>query len=114
MEAPPKALTFDVFGTTVDWRKTVTSALIRTAAAKTSSPSADLSPEARGQLSRLTDQDWAQFAQEWRDTYKKFVRGFVPGQTEWRDIDTHHHLSLIELLEKWKLQGSTRRTKSRI
>lgn len=35
----------------------------------------------------------------------KFVRTFVPGVTEWRDIDMHHHLSLIDLLKDWKLEG---------
>lgn len=106
VKSPPKALTFDVFGTVVDWRRTVTSTLIQSAAAQVSSSSrsANLSPEVRLQLSNLTDQDWAQFAQEWRNTYKKFVKEFVPGKTAWRDIDTHHHLSLNDLLRKWKLE----------
>jgi 2-haloacid dehalogenase len=105
LKSPPRALTFDCFGTVVNWRETVVSTLIFSAAAKTSSSSrsADLSPEVRSQLAQLTDQDWAQFAQEWRDSYGSFVRGFVPGETEWRDVDTHHHLSLIDLLQKWKL-----------
>jgi 2-haloacid dehalogenase len=106
VKSPPKALTFDVFGTVVDWRKTVTETLIHSAAAKTSSSSrsADLSPEVKTRLSRLTDEDWGQFAQEWRNSYKQFVKGFVPGETEWRDIDTHHHLALIDLLKKWQLE----------
>src|SRR5271168_4965548 len=103
LRTPPKALTFDIFGTVVDWRKTVTSTLIHSASAKisSSSRSADLSPEIRTRLSRLTDQDWAQFTQEWRNSYKQFVQSFAPGETEWRDIDTHHHLSLVDLLNKW-------------
>lgn len=107
LATPPKALVFDVFGTVVNWRETVTSALIYSAAAKVSSSSrsADLSPEIRSQLAKLTDQDWARFAQEWRNSYKAFVTGFVPGQSEWRDIDTHHYLSLIDLLQKWELDG---------
>jgi 2-haloacid dehalogenase len=107
LTTPPKALVFDVFGTVVNWRATVTSTLIYSAAAKisSSSRSADLAPEVRSQLAKLTDQDWARFAQEWRNTYKAFVRSFVPGQSEWRDIDTHHHLSLIDLLQKWNLAG---------
>jgi 2-haloacid dehalogenase len=107
IKLPPKALTFDVFGTVVDWRLTVTSTLIKNAAAKTSSPSssANLSPKVRDRVSELADQDWGQFAQEWRNSYKQFVKSFVPGETEWRDIDTHHHLSLIDLLKKWKLEG---------
>jgi len=35
----------------------------------------------------------------------KFTSGFKPGVTGWRDIDTHHHLSLIELLKNWELEG---------
>jgi 2-haloacid dehalogenase len=107
LKTPPKALSFDVFGTVVDWRKTVISTLIHNAAAKTSSSSrsADLSPDVRLQLSKLTDQDWGQFAQEWRNSYKKFVKEFVPGETPWADIDTHHDISLRELLKKWKLEG---------
>ena len=107
LATPPKALAFDVFGTVVNWRETVTSTLICSAAAKVSSSSrsADLAPEVRSQLAKLTDQDWARFAQEWRNSYKAFVRGFVPGQSEWRDIDAHHHLSLVDLLQKWKLAG---------
>lgn len=104
---PPQALTFDVFGTVVNWRRSVTWALIHNAAAKTSSSSrsAELSPEVRLRLSQLKDEDWAQFAQEWRTTYKKFVRGFVPGVSEWMDIDTHNRLSLVDLLKKWELEG---------
>ena len=65
IKSPPKALTFDVFGTVVDWRKTVISTLIHSAAAKTasSSRSANLALDVRLQLSKLTDEDWAQFAQ---------------------------------------------------
>ena len=107
IQDPPKALTFDVFGTVVNWRKTVVDTLIHSAAAKTSSSSrsADLSPDVRIRLAKLTDEDWGQFAQEWRNSYKQFVTGFVPGESEWRDIDTHHHLSLVDLLKKWDLKG---------
>ena len=104
---PPRALAFDVFGTVVDWRTTVTSTLILSAAGKVSSSSrsAALSPAVRLQLSRMRDGDWGIFAQEWRNSYKKFVKEFVPGETEWRDIDTHHHVSLIKLLGEWELEG---------
>lgn len=101
LATPPKALTFDVFGTTVNWRETVTNTLRLSAGTKFSETGKPLSTE----VGELNDQDWAQFAQEWRDTYKAFVKGFVPGQSEWRDIDTHHHLSLIDLLEKYGLAG---------
>lgn len=96
-----------VFGTVVDWRKTVTSQLIQNAAVKTSSSSrsAGLEPAVRSQLSKMRDEDWGQFAQEWRNSYKKFVKEFVPGESDWMDIDTHHHQSPIDLLKKWKLEG---------
>jgi 2-haloacid dehalogenase len=107
IEKPPRALTFDVFGTVVDWRKTVTSTLIYSAAGKisSSSRSAALSPAVRLRLSEMRDEEWGQFAQEWRNSYKKFVKEFVPGETAWRDIDSHHHVSLIHLLKKWELEG---------
>ncbi|KAL2758694.1 hypothetical protein ACRALDRAFT_207829 [Sodiomyces alcalophilus JCM 7366] len=31
-------------------------------------------------LRRLTRDDWARFAQQWRDSYKAFTKGFVPGR----------------------------------
>jgi len=104
---PPKALTFDVFGTVVNWRDTVTETLVYAAAAQisSSSRSADLPPGVRSRSSQLKAQDWAKFAQEWRDSYEAFVSGYKPGEDEWRDIDTHHHMSLIQLLKKWDLEG---------
>ncbi|KAH8821091.1 S-2-haloacid dehalogenase 1 [Xylogone sp. PMI_703] len=107
LTTPPKGMTFDVFGTVVNWRKTVTETLIRSAADKKKhlANSANSTSEAQSRLSQLGDQDWVRFAQEWRNSYKKFVRSFVPGESLWRDIDTHHRLSLIELLEEWGLSG---------
>ncbi|KAH6722454.1 S-2-haloacid dehalogenase 1 [Leptodontidium sp. MPI-SDFR-AT-0119] len=98
-QSPPKGLTFDVFGTVVS------ACLLAAAKTSSSSHSASLTPEVRTRLSQLTDDDWISFAEEWRKSYYKFTRTFVPGQSEWRDIDTHHHLSLIELLKKWSLEG---------
>jgi len=90
----------------VNWRKTVVSTLISNAAAKTSSSLANnLSLEVRTHSFQLKDSDWAQFAQEWINSYKKFTTGFKPGESEWRDVDAHHYFSLVELLEKWHLEG---------
>jgi 2-haloacid dehalogenase len=86
----------------VNWRKTVTDTLSEKAAAKLSS-GPDLSSSIRDIASKLSIEDWGAFAEEWRDTYKVFVRSFVPGESEWRDIDTHHHLALIDLLKKWQI-----------
>jgi 2-haloacid dehalogenase len=98
---PPKALTFDVFGTVVNWRDTVINKLISNASAKSkTSPFENV----RKRLAQLTDKDWAQFAQEWRNSYKVYTKGYDPDKDEWRSIDTHHHIALVDLLEKWELQ----------
>lgn len=99
---PPKALAFDVFGTVVNWRKTVTSTLISSAEAKLSSSS--LTPETQQTLSEFTALKWAEFAQEWRNSYMKFVISYKPNEDEWLDIDTHHRQSLVAILKKHGLQ----------
>jgi 2-haloacid dehalogenase len=53
----------------------------------------------------LTDADWAAFAQQWRSAYGHFTRTFKAGETPWKDIDTHHRDSLVELLTQWRLEG---------
>ncbi|RKU45703.1 hypothetical protein DL546_006969 [Coniochaeta pulveracea] len=87
-----RALTFDVFGTVVNWRSSITAAL-REAAAHDS--------RHRGQAAV----DWSSFAQEWRDSYGQFTKSFEPGVTPWKDIDTHHRDSLVELLSDHGLGG---------
>ncbi|KAK6821933.1 haloacid dehalogenase [Apiospora arundinis] len=100
------ALLFDVFGTVVDWRSTVVAELIKRGREKSNSPASDsLAPALRTRLAELTDADWATFAQQWRTSYGKFTKGFVPGETAWKDIDTHHYDSLLELLGDWGLSG---------
>ncbi|KAK5629063.1 hypothetical protein RRF57_004778 [Xylaria bambusicola] len=101
-----KALTFDVFGTVVDWRSTVHGELIKKAREKiTSSAFNELSQPLQSRLKGISDEDWGTFAQEWRDTYVEFTHSFVPGQTEWKDIDAHHYDSLGALLHKWGVAG---------
>ncbi|KAI8260826.1 hypothetical protein K4K58_001708 [Colletotrichum sp. SAR11_239] len=95
-----KALTFDVFGTVVDWRSSVTDELTSRASAKATSEA--LSPIDKDKLAAV---DWPTFAQEWRNSYKNFVHSYVPGQTAWKDIDAHHHDSLVELLHENRLEG---------
>ncbi|KAK7737915.1 hypothetical protein SLS53_006293 [Cytospora paraplurivora] len=97
-----KALTFDVFGTVVNWRSTVESALKTSIESKKSSHT-DLPAHLLRRIDVLTDPDYARFAQEWRDSYKRFTRGFRAGETAWKDIDAHHHDSLVELLDEWQL-----------
>ncbi|KAK2020488.1 haloacid dehalogenase [Colletotrichum zoysiae] len=97
-----KALTFDVFGTTVDWRTSVVEELASRARTRLSDPS-DLAAEDRD---RLAAADWGRFAQEWRDSYKRFTRGHDrAGPAPWKDVDAHHHDSLVDLLAAWGLGG---------
>lgn len=83
------------------------STLVTCAASKISSSSRsnELSPSIRLRLSQLKAQDWGRFAQEWRNSYGAFTKNFNPEEDEWIDIDTHHHTSLIDLLQKWDLEG---------
>lgn len=92
IENPPKGLTFDVFGTCVNWRTTVVDTL--KTCAKASSYN-ELSPSLRSRLSQLQDKDWEQFAQEWRSTYGKFTKGFNPEEDEWREYASFLIYSLI-------------------
>lgn len=97
-----KALTFDVFGTTVDWRTSVTEELVLRGYRK-NTPETLLPAETKARLQTLNDDDWGRFAQEWRDSYQAFKRSFVPGETPWKTIDEHHRESLEEILKKWGL-----------
>lgn len=97
-----KALTFDVFGTVVDWRSSVTEELYLRAFRKQSS---DLPPNLKARLEALTEEDWGRFAQEWRNTYSAFTRSYDPEKDNWKTVDEHHHDSLKELLQSWDLSG---------
>lgn len=100
--AEVKALAFDVFGTVVDWRSSVTEELYLRAFRKLSS---DLSSDLRARLTPLTEADWARFAQLWRDTYARFTRSFDPVKDKWKTVDEHHRDSLRDLLAEWSLAG---------
>ncbi|MCJ1353993.1 MAG: hypothetical protein MMC33_003980 [Icmadophila ericetorum] len=92
----PKALFFDVFGTTVNWRKTVTQALKDDATATLADPSSSLPSVTRLHASTI---DWPSFAQSWRDSYGKFTQSYSRGSgVPFKTIDEHHHDSLVELL----------------
>ncbi|KAI1104479.1 haloacid dehalogenase [Jackrogersella minutella] len=102
-----KALTFDIFGTVVDHRTSVPLELGERAREKIASPTFGSLPEAtRARLQTMTEDDWGKVAQEWRTSYWEFTRSFVPGKSEWKDIDTHHYEALHGLLGKWGLTGT--------
>ncbi|PNY23666.1 Uncharacterized protein TCAP_06391 [Tolypocladium capitatum] len=98
-----KALTFDVFGTVVDWRTSVTEELALRAHRKRAA--ADLPPPLRSSLERLAHEDWARFAQAWRDSYGAFTRSFDPSRDAWKTVDEHYGDSLANLLRVWGLDA---------
>lgn len=120
--ASVKALTFDVFGTTVDWRTSVIDELelrvhrkLSTGAEAAGAPSA----EQRERLEYLNTnyagheedrENWtARFADAWRSSYWFFVRSQaqagVQDAATFKTTEQHFYDSLIELLEEWQLEG---------
>jgi 2-haloacid dehalogenase len=82
-----KAVTFDVFGTVVDWRTSV----IREGRAL---------GERKG-----VDADWEAFADAWRGKYQPSMAEVRNGERPWAKLDTLHRESLLELLEEFKISG---------
>jgi 2-haloacid dehalogenase len=82
-----KALTFDVFGTVVDWRST----LIREG-------------EALGKKKGL-GVDWAKFADAWRGLYQPAMDDVRRGRRPWTKLDDLHRESLDKLLVQFAIDG---------
>lgn len=83
-----KALTFDVFGTTVDWR----GSLIRQGEA--------FAREKGIQV------DWGAFADAWRAAYEPSMDRVRKGELPWMNLDALQRLSLESLLSQFGLQLS--------
>ncbi|KAL7949606.1 HAD-like domain-containing protein [Trichoderma barbatum] len=98
-----RALLFDVFGTVVDWRSSVTDEFSLRTFRKLSSEG--LSAALKTRLEGLTQRDWDDFIQEWRNSYIAFTKSFNPDTDAWKNIDQHHRDSLVELIGKWDLDG---------
>jgi 2-haloacid dehalogenase len=84
-----KALTFDVFGTVVDWRGSI----IQEGAAW---------GKAKG-----LQVDWAKFADRWRQGYGPAMDKVRSGVLPWMKIDALHRLILDELLNEFRITGLT-------
>ena len=87
-----KALTFDVFGTVVDWR----SSIIR---------------EAAVMELRI---DGAKFADDWRAGYPRAMARVRSGELGWTSIDVLHRQILDGLLVKYKIGGLTEARKDHL
>ena len=91
-----KALTFDVFGTVVDYRSTII---------------------AEGeQLNRNKglNVDWAAFADAWRGRYRPSLDRVMRGEIPWTKLDVLHRRSLEELLEVFNVTGFTEEEKEHL
>lgn len=82
-----KALTFDVFGTAVDWRGTI----IREG-------------EQLGSAKGI-DVDWAEFADRWRAGYAPAMARVRNGELPWTRIDVLHRMILDGLLDEFGITG---------
>ena len=90
-----KALTFDVFGTVVDWRSSVAREGEKLARAK-----------------GITHVDWAKFADAWRGKYGPSMNKVRQGEMPWTRLDDLHRMSLEECLEEYKVTGLTEEEKA--
>ncbi len=82
-----RALTFDVFGTVVDWRTSITREAAAIGAAKG------------------IEAEWGAFAAEWRSLYDPALEEVRSGRRPWTKLDDLHRESLITLLPKYGLDG---------
>lgn len=85
-DARPRALLFDVFGTVVDWRGSV-------------------SRELRRMGRRLgLDADWSEVADAWRAGYRPAMDRVTRGERPWQSIDVLHLEILKDVLKARKLR----------
>ena len=84
-----QALTFDVFGTVVDWRTSI----IR-----------------EGQIlsaNKGFNVDWAEFAERWRGGYGPAMNRVRTGDLPWTKIDDLHRMILDELIDEYGMAEMT-------
>ena len=91
-----KAMTFDVFGTVVDWRGSI----IREGESVWA---------ARG-----VDVDWAVFADSWRGGYGPAMDRVRRGELPWTNIDSLHRMILDDLLERFGVNALSEEDKGEL
>ena len=84
-----KAMTFDVFGTVVDWRSSI-------------SREAKMLGEEKG-----FDLDWNNFADKWRAGYGPSMNKVRTGELPWTKIDVLHRMILDDLLKEYDITNLT-------
>jgi 2-haloacid dehalogenase len=83
-----RACLFDVFGTVVDWRTSVSRDLAAFAAQK-----------------GITGIDWLEFAVEWRKLYQPSMDEVRSGRRAYTILDVLHRESLDKLIARYRLQS---------
>lgn len=84
-----KALTFDIFGTVVDWRTTI------------------IQEGQVWQADIARPVDWEEFADAWRDGYRPAMDRVRRGELPWMHIDALHRMILDGLLVQFGIEGLT-------
>jgi 2-haloacid dehalogenase len=91
-----KALTFDVFGTVVDWRSSII---------------ADLEAFGRAKGIRA---DWTGLTDAWRAGYQPAMDRVRKGELPWTHIDALHRMVLDRLLVEFKVEGLSEADKDHV
>jgi 2-haloacid dehalogenase len=92
-----KALFFDVFGTTVQWRTSVTKALKEASEQALRDTRASLHTDLRAQAAAMTEDNWHSMAEDWRASYSRFTKTFDPSNG-FVSVDQAHYDALKEHL----------------
>jgi 2-haloacid dehalogenase len=82
-----RALTFDTFGTLVDWRGSILAEL-----------------EALGARRRLAV-DWPRFLADWKSCYREGMDKVNAGAWPWTTVEAIYHRRLVELLPTYRIGG---------
>ena len=91
-----KALTFDVFGTVVDWYSSI------------------MADGEQFGAEHGIDVDWSEFALAWRAGYGPAMAHVRRGDLPWLKIDTLHRMILDELLDKFEITGLSEADKDQL
>ena len=97
MEFPEvKALTFDIFGTVVDWRGSI------------------IGEGRKVWAARGVDVDWEEFADSWRGGYEPAMQRVRSDELPWMNIDSLHRVILNDLLARFGVNGLAEEDKAEL
>lgn len=85
-----KALVFDVFGTVVDWRSSVSREL-----------------SSFGNARGISSVDWLRFADDWRGLYQPAMEEIRSGRRPFVILDQLHRENLLKLVDRYRLPALT-------